>query len=66
MAWLVWVAAFVVMEWLAYVRGGYWATATGHLVAAMLAHAWLFVVIPLLFVGLAAHLWIDALVLRLK
>ena len=64
--WLAWGALGFALEMAAYYRGGYWATCTGRLVAVMLHSNWLFVVVPLVFVGVAAHLWTDALVIRLK
>lgn len=64
--WLVILAEFFAWEIAAYLHGGYRATATGHLVAAMGLHGLLFVVVPLVFVGVAVHLWADAIVLRLK
>lgn len=66
LAWSAWAALGVALELVAYSRGGYWATCTGRLVAAMLANPWLFVGVPLVFVGVAVHLWADALVVRLK
>lgn len=64
--WLAWGALGFALEMAAYHRGGYWATCTGRLVSVMLTSAWLYVLVPLVFVGVAVHLWTDALVLRLK
>lgn len=61
LAWTVWLLAFVVIEWAAYVHGGYRETATGHCVRAMLSNGWLMVAVPLVFVGIAIHVLADAL-----
>lgn len=58
-AWICWLAAFVVIEWVAYVRAGYAGTATGHLLKIMQAHPIAAVVIPSIFVAIALHLLID-------
>lgn len=57
--WVFLLLQFAVVEWAAYVHGGYRATATGHLVALMLAHPVLTVAVPLVFVGFALHVVID-------
>lgn len=66
LAWTAWGLVGFGLELLAYFRGGYWATCTGRLVAAMLVNPWLYVAVPLVFVGVAVHLWSDALIVRLK
>ena len=62
-AWLLVLAQIIVLEFVAYHRGGYWATATGHLIALMLLHPVLFIVVPMIFVGVGAHLLADGVVL---
>ena len=58
--WVFLLLQFAVVEWAAYKHGGYAATATGHLVSLMLGNAWLFILVPLVFVGVAIHLLADA------
>jgi hypothetical protein len=61
LAWALWLLAFVLIEWHAYVNGGYRATLTGHCVALMMANPLAFIAVPLVFVGIALHLVVDGL-----
>ena len=62
-AWLLILAQIIVLEFVAYHRGGYWATATGQCVTLMVLHPILFIVVPMIFVGIGAHLLADGVTL---
>ena len=65
-AWLAGVAYLVGLEVVAYVHGGYWATATGQLERLMLLHPFVaLIVLGLLSIALW-HLALDYIALRSK
>lgn len=57
--------AFWIVEAFAW-RAGYWHTATGHVVKAMLSHPVVALVILGASFALSCHLLVDYLVLRLR
>jgi hypothetical protein len=65
-AWAGWFLYLLVVEVLAYVHGGYWATLTGTTMRAMLAHPMLALFVIGGLATLIAHLAFDYTYLRLR
>jgi hypothetical protein len=65
-AWAGWFLYLLVVEVLAYVHGGYWATLTGTTMRAMLTHPMLALFVIGGLATLIAHLAFDYTYLRLK
>ena len=63
-AWALILIQILALEVVAYTRGGYWATATGHLVLLMSMHPVLFITVPTVFVGVGLHLLADGIFVR--
>jgi hypothetical protein len=65
-AWAGWFLYLLIVEALAYIHGGYWATLTGHVEKAMLTHHLIALAVFGALGALIAHVALDYVTLRLK